>query len=69
MRCIALALAGFLWLAPVEARKPRTPKSNGAAAHKSVTPRAKHLKIKKFKPTGRAKAKRYSKSKVARQHS
>ncbi len=69
MRSVALALAGLLWLAPVGASKPRNPKSAGAAAYKNVTPRAKHQKIKKFKPTGHAQPKRYSKSQITRRHS
>ncbi|MGI8989654.1 MAG: hypothetical protein ACR2I2_08730 [Bryobacteraceae bacterium] len=68
MRCIVLALAGVLWLAPVEAKKLRSSKSQNAASHQNVTPRAKQIKSKKFKPTGSAKAKRYSKSQIARQH-
>lgn len=61
-------LAGLLWLAPAEAKKLRTPKSFSAAGHRNVTPRAKRHKLKKFKPTGRARAKRYSRSKMARRN-
>lgn len=68
MKWSALLLVSLLWLAPAEAKKLHTPKSSSAAAHRNVTPRAKRHKFKKFKPTGRVKAKRYSRSRMARRN-